>query len=119
MLFRNLSLIAGVAFALAGCGPETYTKPGASQQDYDLARTQCEAQAWAQLPAAPATTQIVAGYYSSSGINCVKNDHGSHDCNPTQKWNPPVYGSKDANADGRATIVRACMMNGGWQRQSS
>ncbi|WP_132030479.1 hypothetical protein [Aquabacter spiritensis] len=94
-------------------------KPGASQADYDVARTRCEAQAWAQLPAAPSTYMVRPAYMSREGMNCVKNDHGSHDCNPREVWNPAVYGTKDANASGRETIVRACLLNDGWTPASS
>lgn len=106
--------ISFIALCVSGCGPEKMTKPGASQADYDAARTRCEAQAWAQLPAAPSTYQVAPAYTSSEGHDCVKNSHGSYDCNPRQVWHPPVYGSKDANAGGRETIVRACLMNEGW-----
>lgn len=113
MLLRILT-ISIIACTVAGCVPEKMTKPGASQAEYDAARTRCEAQAWAQLPAAPSTYQVAPAYTSSSGHNCVKNDHGSYDCNPRQEWHPPVYGTKDANAPGRETIVRACLMQDGW-----
>ncbi|MEW6255462.1 MAG: hypothetical protein AB1592_05845 [Pseudomonadota bacterium] len=113
MLLRILT-VSVIAFTVAGCVPEKMTKPGASQADYDAARTRCEAQAWAQLPAAPSTYQVAPAYTSSTGHNCVKNDHGSYDCNPRQEWHPPVYGTKDANAPGRETIVRACLMQDGW-----
>lgn len=113
MLLRIIS-ISFVSFSLLACVPEKMTKPGASQADYDAARTKCEARAWGQLPAAPSAYQVAPGYTSNAGHDCVKNVHGSYDCNPRQEWHPPVYGTKDANAQGRETIVRACLLEDGW-----
>lgn len=117
--YVTYAFLAVTAVALAGCGPEKMTKPGASAQDYDIARARCEGEAWSQLPAAPSVTTTVPGYYSSTGIQCTPNAAGSHDCKQGQRWNPPVYGSKDANAEGREAIVRACLINDGWTPSSS
>lgn len=117
--YLTLALALSAGVALSGCGPEKMTKPGASAQDYDIARARCEGEAWSQLPAAPTVTTTVAGYYSSTGIQCTPNSAGGHDCKQGQRWNPPVYGSKDANAEGRAAIVRACLINDGWTPASS
>lgn len=112
--YLTSAFLVFAACGLGGCGPEKMTKPGASAQDYDVARARCEGEAWAQLPAAPAVTTTVPGYYSSTGIQCTKNAAGSHDCTQGQRWNPPVYGTRDANAEGREAIVRACLINAGW-----
>ena len=43
--YLTLAIALSAGVALSGCGPEKMTKPGASAQDYDIARARCEGEA--------------------------------------------------------------------------
>ncbi|APH54752.1 Hypothetical protein GbCGDNIH9_1451 [Granulibacter bethesdensis] len=115
----RLRLIAGsllMGGALAGCA-DHWIKPGASQQEYQYTMAQCKAEGYTYMPANAVPYQVTNGYYSSAGIDCKKTSSGGNDCRQKQVYNPPIWGTRDANEDGRTAVIRACMMRSGWTLQ--
>lgn len=114
MLLRILSLIA-LGLCLSGC-VEKMTKPGATQQDYDVARAKCEAEAWTQLPASPVQYVSRPGGFEDGRETCVPGGpNGTKICTREKVWRGPVISSKDANEEGREAVTRACLLNDGWR----
>ncbi|MEP9377070.1 hypothetical protein ABLE91_10170 [Aquabacter sp. CN5-332] len=92
------------------------SKPGATQQDYDVARAKCEAESWTKLPANQVQYMSYSGGFTDGKENCVPGGpNGTKICTREKVWNPPRYSTRDANEEGREALTRACLLNDGWR----
>ncbi|GAB0114713.1 hypothetical protein [Acidisoma sp. C75] len=110
--YARLASLALIACGLlAGC--TTWEKPGASEADRDAAETHCQAVSHMVLPPNLYTTYSRGASYSDRK-KCEKNSF-----NGCVKRGGRYYAiqesTTDANSDGRDSVFRDCMYQGGWR----
>ncbi|MGU3494599.1 hypothetical protein ACLBXM_11205 [Xanthobacteraceae bacterium A53D] len=114
MKFRLIALLAA-ALAVSGC-IERMTKPGASQQDFDVALERCKADAYIQVPVQMISYEASPGSWQKGPETCnTSGPNGAKVCTSIPVWKPPVVLTRDANSDARETVTRACLQSDGWR----
>lgn len=102
---------------LAGC--TTWTKPGATQYEFDRDSSQCQAQAYQQFP-----VRMVADYNPllqqapSYNTQCQAiGDFTNCQTQPSINSMSQFHTEHDINIDGRNSAYQACMYGLGWHQQ--
>lgn len=85
-------------FFLTGCVEYKWVKPEATEQQENIAETDCKAQALRQLP----PDNIISSKYTSKDKK-----HKSYDTD---------YTTSDANQQQREILVKDCMFKKGWNQ---
>lgn len=100
---------------VAGCA-QRWEKPGATEADFEIAQSHCEARSQGQFPPAMMRTMSTAGYTTPVKTNC-QNSGTNTNCNTTGgQYIPPTYRMVDQNEDARDRAVAACLLENGWHR---
>jgi hypothetical protein len=108
-----------VVVFLAGCGPSYYwTKPGASNSDWNLDSAECRVFAAGAVPQSPRQIQLSSGYRNSSITTCSGFGSSANCITTGGDYVPPTYYAYDTNDSVRTDAVNVCMYRKGWQRVS-
>ncbi len=107
--------VAGAVFLLAGCA-ETWTKPGATPQEFDAAEAACTARANAAVPPNRQEVQMSPGYVTPMQMRCSGPGPAAN-CYPVggQQYVAPATTMVDRNQSLRRTVIRECLTEGGWR----
>jgi hypothetical protein len=100
---------------IAGCA-QRWEKPGATQAEFEVMHSRCEARSQAEFP--PVMTQVMstAGYTTPVQTNC-QNSANNTNCRTTGgQYMPPTYRMVDQARDPRDRAVAACLVEHGWRR---
>jgi hypothetical protein len=115
---RARAAIVGAALLLAGCA-ETWTKPGATPQDFDAAEAACTAQANASVPSQRQQVEMSPGYVTPMQMRCSGMGAAAN-CYPGGgQYVPPVTTTVDRNQNLRRTVIRSCLTEEGWRPAKS
>jgi hypothetical protein len=99
---------------LAGCA-ETWTKPGATPEQFDAAQAACTAQANASVPTQREQVEMSPGYVAPMQMRCSGMGTAAN-CYPGGgEYMPPVTTTVDRNQNLRRTVMRSCLFENGWQ----
>ena len=115
-LLKSILFIPLCISAVMGCGPSYYwTKPSASQQDFDADITECRVQAARDVPVDRKRVQTSSGYQLSEMTNCYKLGSGVIQCTSSGGgYIPPSGYSYDTNRNLREDAIDACLYRKGW-----
>lgn len=111
---RALILLPLAAVVLAGCAPR-WTKPGATDADFRIARMRCESVGYERVPPQLQWMQLSAGYVTPGHRRCWRS-HGRKRCDYAPGYYvPPRFGHVDLGAPARDRVVGACLIDDGWR----
>jgi hypothetical protein len=103
--------ILALSIFLTGC--TTWTKPGTSPQELNMATTHCEAASYGLLPANNVTDKSTGASYSERK-KCEKNS--ANGCiKKNGKYYEIIRTMTDTNSEGRSAVFRDCMVQSGWR----
>ena len=106
--------IAGAILLLAGCA-ETWTKPGATPEQFDAAKAACTARASTDAPAQPQLVEMSPAYVTPMQMRC-SGVAAAANCYPGGgEYVPPATRIVDRNQDLRRTLIRQCLFESGWR----
>ena len=116
-----------LSFLLSGCATYQWNKDGATQDDFNQDRYQCETEAARTYPTALVAQQVTQGYSAPVQTNCNTNGsaygsggyaYGSSSTNCTTTGGQsvaPTYVNVDVNTSNRAQAAQQCMFARGYQ----
>lgn len=126
MAYRTvLPLVA--CLSLYGCASYQWSKPGATQEEFNGDRYECMTEAARSYPTALTPVQVTQGYVTPAMTSCnttgTATDVGPYtygsantNCMTTGgQYVPPTYMNVDANANNRNQAARQCMIAHGYQ----
>ena len=106
--------IASAILLLGGCA-ETWTKPGATPEQFDAAEAACTARANAAVPAQPERVMTSPGYVTPMQMRC-SGMAAAANCYPGGgDYVPPTTRIVDRNQDLRRSVTRECLFESGWR----
>jgi hypothetical protein len=115
---KNSILLLAAACLTAGCAPQLWDKPGASDADFRIAESQCEARAFQMFPRelvthqreAPQQTIIFDQRDTGRPVNYISSL-------PPRAQRAPI--AMDFNEAPRRRAVDACLLEQGWRTVDS
>jgi hypothetical protein len=110
---RGPILCICAALLTASCATK-WTKPGATEAEFEGTKAACAGKAYSQFPPAPQQLLIMAGYMTPLQTQCFGSGY-SMNCNTTGgQYIPPSYMTVDNNQSARNASVRGCFFEHGW-----
>ncbi len=104
---RPVILLSAICLLVA-CSA-TWYKPGASQQDFNVDRQECLAQAYREAPTATVAVPITPGSNQPIYTNCA-GGYNSMSCTTTGGgYTPPAHIYVDQNSSARDAIFKDCL----------
>lgn len=115
------------AIFVSGCAQYQWHKQGATQNDFDRDKYECQTEAAITYPTQVVTRQITQGYSTPSTTNCYGSgsaygnygySYGNSNVNCTTmpgQYVPGVSSTVDVNAKNRAEAAKQCMYARGYQ----
>jgi hypothetical protein len=111
---RRALLVTSMVFAVSGCAVygEYWSRPGATEAQFEAAAANCENAAVARFPP---MTFGAPGFFRTSNEYCMPTAGGLN-CNLIHSgYLPQARSDADTNAVPRANAFEACMVAGGWR----
>jgi hypothetical protein len=110
---RAISIL--IVLALAGC-TTTWSKPGATQRDFDVDKTACVSQAYQIAPVSAVPMTFGTGYTQPTYTSCT-GSYGMANCVTTGgNYVPPTVVPVDVNRGARNAAFESCMYTRGWSK---
>src|ERR1700712_5340608 len=95
-----------------------WSKPGATEAEFEATKSACNGRSYSQFPPAPQQAMIMAGYMTPMQTQCYGRDYygyGGVNCYITGgQYIPPSYMTVDSNQGPRDAAVRNCLFEQGW-----
>ena len=104
-----------LAAALVGGCAEHWVKPGATEADFAAVNAACIARSYTMFAPMPVTEQVGGGYYLPGQEICHRRGPYLSCFELPGQFEPPIYGTVDANDPARVPVVRQCLYQGGWR----
>jgi hypothetical protein len=112
--WRALILLPFAALALASCA-QRWAKPGATDTDFRIARTRCEAIGYERLPPDLRWMQISTGHVMPGRRHCWTSNGQQRCSHVPGHFVPPRFGHVDRNDAPRDRFVATCLIDDGWE----
>jgi hypothetical protein len=91
-----------------------WSKPGATEAEFEGTKSACDGRSYSQFPPAPQQIMIMAGYVTPMQTQCYGSGYYVN-CNTTGgQYIPPSYMTVDNNQRPRDAAVRSCFFEQGW-----
>jgi hypothetical protein len=108
---RPLALFS-LTILLTGC--VTWSKTGATQQDFDVDKAACESQAYSVAPSAVTGVRVGSGYNQPTYTNCTGYENTVNCTTTGGGYIPPPVIYIDQNVNARNSAFANCMYKNGW-----
>jgi len=105
-------VLLGLLF-VGGCA-ERWIKPGATEADFAAVNATCTARSYTMFAPVPVTEQIGGGFYLPGQEVCHRRGPYVSCFQLPGQYQPPIYGTVDANDPARVPVRRECLYQNGW-----